>query len=144
MWLTTSISKWDTNPDMTTFTVYHKAQFQLIMGAQPQWKLSYTQASPDRSVDWSDLHQVVLHNLQISARLSIHMLSYSPACHGISACGVVSGGRMVTCTQPRRVAAMTVAARVAEEVGTDLGQQVGYSIRFEEVCTQVCASARWY
>ena len=44
---------------------------------------------------------------------------------------------MVACTQPRRVAAMTVAARVAEEVGTDLGQQVGYSIRFEEVCTQV-------
>lgn len=48
---------------------------------------------------------------------------------------------MVACTQPRRVAAMTVAARVAEEVGTELGQQVGYSIRFEEVCTQArCAS----
>ena len=49
---------------------------------------------------------------------------------------------MVACTQPRRVAAMTVAARVAEEVGTDLGQQVGYSIRFEEVCTQVGPHAR--
>lgn len=48
----------------------------------------------------------------------------------------VAGGRTVVCTQPRRVAAMTVAARVAEEVGTELGQQVGYSIRFEEVCTQ--------
>ena len=47
-----------------------------------------------------------------------------------------AGGRMVACTQPRRVAAMTVAARVAEEKGTELGQQVGYSIRFEEVCTQ--------
>ncbi|KAL0047023.1 hypothetical protein WJX82_004418 [Trebouxia sp. C0006] len=50
--------------------------------------------------------------------------------------GWTEGGRMVACTQPRRVAAMTVAARVAEEVGTELGQQVGYSIRFEEVCTQ--------
>ena len=60
------------------------------------------------------------------------------------ACGVVAGGRMVACTQPRRVAAMTVAARVAEEVGTHLGQQVGYSIRFEEVCTQVGTSGRWY
>ena len=49
----------------------------------------------------------------------------------------LQGGRTVACTQPRRVAAMTVAARVAEEVGTELGQQVGYSIRFEEVCTQV-------
>lgn len=48
---------------------------------------------------------------------------------------------MVACTQPRRVAAMTVAARVAEEAGSELGQQVGYSIRFEEVCTQArCAS----
>jgi pre-mRNA-splicing factor ATP-dependent RNA helicase DHX16 len=39
----------------------------------------------------------------------------------------------VGCTQPRRVAAMSVAARVAEEVGTRLGQEVGYSIRFEDM-----------
>ena len=38
------------------------------------------------------------------------------------------------CTQPRRVAAMSVAARVAQEVGTKLGNEVGYSIRFED-CT---------
>ena len=37
-------------------------------------------------------------------------------------------------TQPRRVAAMSVAARVAEEMGTKLGNEVGYSIRFED-CT---------
>ena len=40
----------------------------------------------------------------------------------------------VGCTQPRRVAAMSVAARVAEEVGVKLGGEVGYSIRFED-CT---------
>ena len=40
----------------------------------------------------------------------------------------------IGCTQPRRVAAMSVAARVAEEVGCKLGQEVGYSIRFED-CT---------
>ncbi|KAA6422608.1 MAG: putative ATP-dependent RNA helicase DHX35-like [Trebouxia sp. A1-2] len=51
--------------------------------------------------------------------------------------GWTEGGRMVACTQPRRVAAMTVAARVAEEVGTELGQQVGYSIRFEEGVTRI-------
>lgn len=39
---------------------------------------------------------------------------------------------MIACTQPRRVAAMSVAARVAEERGTRLGQEVGYSIRFED------------
>ena len=40
----------------------------------------------------------------------------------------------IACTQPRRVAAMSVAKRVAEEVGCKLGQEVGYTIRFED-CT---------
>jgi pre-mRNA-splicing factor ATP-dependent RNA helicase DHX16 len=40
----------------------------------------------------------------------------------------------VACTQPRRVAAMSVAARVSQEMGTKVGQEVGYSIRFEN-CT---------
>src|SRR5205814_5196049 len=40
----------------------------------------------------------------------------------------------IGCTQPRRVAAMSVAKRVAEEVGCKLGQEVGYTIRFED-CT---------
>lgn len=35
--------------------------------------------------------------------------------------------------QPRRVAATTVAARVAEEMGCSLGEEVGYSIRFEDL-----------
>ncbi|KAI9667772.1 MAG: DEAH-box ATP-dependent RNA helicase prp22 [Bathelium mastoideum] len=39
---------------------------------------------------------------------------------------------MIGCTQPRRVAAMSVAARVAEEVGCKLGSEVGYTIRFED------------
>jgi pre-mRNA-splicing factor ATP-dependent RNA helicase DHX15/PRP43 len=42
------------------------------------------------------------------------------------------GGR-VACTQPRRVAAISVAARVAEEMDVTLGAQVGYTIRFEDV-----------
>ncbi len=41
---------------------------------------------------------------------------------------------MIGCTQPRRVAAMSVAKRVSDEMGTDLGQEVGYAIRFED-CT---------
>lgn len=40
----------------------------------------------------------------------------------------------IGCTQPRRVAAMSVAARVAVEMGVKLGNEVGYSIRFED-CT---------
>lgn len=47
--------------------------------------------------------------------------------------GYASRGK-VGCTQPRRVAAMSVAKRVAEEFGCRLGQEVGYAIRFED-CT---------
>ncbi len=36
-------------------------------------------------------------------------------------------------TQPRRVAAVSVAKRVAEEVGVEAGQEVGYAIRFEDI-----------
>ena len=41
---------------------------------------------------------------------------------------------MIGCTQPRRVAAMSVAKRVSEEMGCELGSKVGYAIRFED-CT---------
>lgn len=40
-------------------------------------------------------------------------------------------GTQVACTQPRRVAAMSVAARVADEMDVQLGNEVGYNIRFE-------------
>ncbi|KAI2628391.1 P-loop containing nucleoside triphosphate hydrolase protein [Xylaria nigripes] len=43
-----------------------------------------------------------------------------------------SNSGTIGCTQPRRVAAMSVAKRVAEEVGCELGQEVGYTIRFED------------
>ena len=48
--------------------------------------------------------------------------------------GYTENGMKIGCTQPRRVAAMSVAARVAEEMGTKVGYEVGYSIRFED-CT---------
>ena len=40
---------------------------------------------------------------------------------------------VIGCTQPRRVAAMSVAKRVSEEFGCELGKEVGYNIRFEDV-----------
>ncbi|XP_036623061.1 pre-mRNA-splicing factor ATP-dependent RNA helicase DHX16 [Trichosurus vulpecula] len=48
--------------------------------------------------------------------------------------GYTQKGMKIACTQPRRVAAMSVAARVAREMGVKLGNEVGYSIRFED-CT---------
>ncbi|KAI5296633.1 hypothetical protein KEM52_005215 [Ascosphaera acerosa] len=46
--------------------------------------------------------------------------------------GYTKNGMKVGCTQPRRVAAMSVAARVAEEMGVKIGNEVGYAIRFED------------
>ena len=48
--------------------------------------------------------------------------------------GFTEDGKKIGCTQPRRVAAMSVAARVAHEMDVKLGKEVGYRIRFED-CT---------
>jgi HrpA-like RNA helicase len=39
---------------------------------------------------------------------------------------------MIAITQPRRVAATSIAKRVAEEVGCALGSTVGYAVRFDD------------
>ena len=38
----------------------------------------------------------------------------------------------IGCTQPRRIAATTVARRLAEELGEEIGRSVGYKIRFDD------------
>ncbi len=38
----------------------------------------------------------------------------------------------IVCTQPRRVAAMSIAKRVSQEMEVELGKQVGYTVRFDD------------
>lgn len=52
------------------------------------------------------------------------------------------GERSVACTQPRRVATMSMAQRVSEEMDVSLGQEVGYSIRFED-CSGPCTLLKY-
>lgn len=76
----------------------------------------------------------------------LYALTHSPV---VIVCGQTGSGKttqlpqyvheagypgMVACTQPRRVAAMTVAKRVAEEVDCPLGDLVGFGVRFQECC----------
>ncbi|KAF2305204.1 hypothetical protein GH714_003027 [Hevea brasiliensis] len=51
--------------------------------------------------------------------------------------GWADGGRVIACTQPRRLAVQAVASRVAEEMGVKLGEEVGYTIRFEDLANSV-------
>ena len=48
--------------------------------------------------------------------------------------GWTSGKWKICVTQPRRVAVVTLATRVAEERGSFVGEEVGYSIRFDDCC----------
>ncbi len=50
--------------------------------------------------------------------------------------GYTKDKKKIGCTQPRRVAAMSVSARVAQEMGVKLGNEVGYSIRFEDYTSE--------
>ncbi|CCW63311.1 unnamed protein product [Phytomonas sp. EM1] len=42
---------------------------------------------------------------------------------------------IVGCTQPRRVAAVSIARHVAKQRNAKLGGEVGYAVRFDDVCT---------
>ena len=48
--------------------------------------------------------------------------------------GWAAGGRTIVVTEPRRVAAITVATRVAEERGAVLGDEIGFAVRFDSRC----------
>jgi pre-mRNA-splicing factor ATP-dependent RNA helicase DHX15/PRP43 len=45
----------------------------------------------------------------------------------------IPGQKSIACTQPRRVAAMSIAKRVSEEMDVPFGEEVGYTIRFEDL-----------
>lgn len=49
--------------------------------------------------------------------------------------GMSSTGKIAV-TQPRRVAAITIAKRVAIEMGSKLGDTVGYAVRFEDMTSK--------
>ena len=73
-------------------------------------------------------HQVLIIEGETGSGKTTQMPQY------LHEAGFTNDGKKVGCTQPRRVAAMSVAARVAEEMNVKLGSEVGYSIRFED-CT---------
>ncbi|KAL7604474.1 hypothetical protein Lser_V15G18292 [Lactuca serriola] len=54
-------------------------------------------------------------------------------CFYLKEAGWADNGRIIACTQPRRLAVQSVAAILPEEMGVKLGEEVGYTIRFEDI-----------
>ncbi|ESO05489.1 hypothetical protein HELRODRAFT_191309 [Helobdella robusta] len=50
--------------------------------------------------------------------------------------GWAGDNKCICVTQPRKMAAVSLAMRVADEKGVTLGEEVGYSVRFEECCSE--------
>lgn len=93
-------------------------------------KLVYNDALPilskkDEIIDSISNHPVVI----ISGETGSGKTTQIPKFCLAAGCGV--GGK-IGCTQPRRIAAMTVSKRIAEELGEPLGKSVGYKIRFKD------------
>uniref|UniRef100_A0A0N5AH93 RNA helicase n=1 Tax=Syphacia muris TaxID=451379 RepID=A0A0N5AH93_9BILA len=82
----------------------------------------------DQFIDAVREHQVLIIEGETGSGKTTQLPQY------LYEAGFCENKKRIGCTQPRRVAAMSVAARVAEEVGVKLGAEVGYSIRFED-CT---------
>ncbi|XP_041375611.1 probable ATP-dependent RNA helicase DHX35 isoform X2 [Gigantopelta aegis] len=57
--------------------------------------------------------------------------------------GWAAEGHVICVTQPRRVAVITVANRIAEERGAILGEEVGYTIRFEDCSDPVATRIKF-
>ncbi|KAJ7042912.1 P-loop containing nucleoside triphosphate hydrolase protein [Mycena alexandri] len=85
-------------------------------------------ACRDQILDAIRAHQILIVVAQTGSGKTTQLPQY------LHEAGYTAHGQKIGCTQPRRVAAMAVAARVAEEMGSKLGDEVGYSIRFED-CT---------
>jgi len=49
---------------------------------------------------------------------------------------LVLGRKSIAHTQPRRIAARSVAERIAEELKVELGQEVGYQVRFTDTSSK--------
>lgn len=73
--------------------------------------------------------QVSVNKLTFSSIAQFLILLVSPV--GLAKHGAIG------VTQPRRVATISVAQRVAEEMGCALGSGVGYQVRFDDCTTEV-------
>ncbi|KAF8550698.1 P-loop containing nucleoside triphosphate hydrolase protein [Imleria badia] len=112
--------------DVNPFTkAPHTPQYKKILEARKKLPV-YTQM--DEFYNMFNAHQIIVMVGETGSGKTTQIpqfVAFSDLPH--------TKGKLVACTQPRRVAAMSVAKRVADEMDVQLGRQVGYSIRFEDM-----------
>ncbi|KAF9242809.1 P-loop containing nucleoside triphosphate hydrolase protein [Melanogaster broomeanus] len=112
--------------DINPFTkTPHTPQYKKILEARKKLPVY---AQMDQFYDMFNSHQIIVMVGETGSGKTTQIpqfVAYSDLPH--------VKGKIVACTQPRRVAAMSVAKRVADEMDVQLGRQVGYSIRFEDM-----------
>jgi ATP-dependent RNA helicase DHX8/PRP22 len=84
-------------------------------------------AQKDNFISAVKLHQVIVAIGETGSGKTTQMPQY------LANSGFCKKG-LIACTQPRRVAAQSIAKRVADEVGCRIGDEVGYNVRFDD-CT---------
>lgn len=84
----------------------------------------------DEIIDAIKNHQILIVTADTGSGKSTQLSQY---CRDA---GYAAGGKRIACTQPRRVAAMSVAQRVAQESATRLGKTIGFSVRFESMLSE--------
>lgn len=72
-----------------------------------------------------------LHMIELMLRAYKHPFVAMQIPQYLFEAGWTADEHALVCTQPRRVAAYSVANRVAQEMGTVLGDKVGYAVRFD-------------
>ncbi len=132
-WRTSTFNKATTFGEITSLSIQDQRKSLPIYKLRDSLLQAIRDVSPpllvyfDLLVDLRKQHQVLIVVGDTGSGKTTQMTQY------LAEDGFADKGR-IGCTQPRRVAAMSVAKRVAEEVGCRLGQEVGYTIRFED-CT---------
>jgi pre-mRNA-splicing factor ATP-dependent RNA helicase DHX15/PRP43 len=103
----------------------YSAQYQKIL--QARLKLPVYQFK-DRLLDAVSKNQIVVVEGETGSGKTTQIPQFL-----VEAGYAEQGTSLVACTQPRRVAATSIATRVADEMDVPLGEEVGYTIRFEDV-----------
>lgn len=108
------------------------AESQRLLAERQQWQPDLSpddtlpiEARRDEVIKALQTHQVIVVSGETGSGKTTQLPRYALAA-GFGRRGLIGH------TQPRRLAARAVAARVAEQTGTALGKGVGYAVRFDD------------